>query len=479
MNRFKTEPMAHQLEALRQLTNKRAYGLLMEQGTGKTKVCIDDQVRLYYDNIIDRALVVAPNNVHFNWIDQEIPKHWPEQADLYSFAYEKGLDWQRPISGQMTICAISYDSLITKHGAAFAQAFLSSNKSMMVLDESHYAKNPTAARTKAILNLRKQTAVRRILTGTAIANSPFDLYSQFSFLDPAILRTSSYFAFKAEYAEMLPASHGLIQKLRPGVQPGGRVPQIVAKTPEGEPKYKNLEKLQRLIAPHSFRVLKKDCLDLPEKVYSVLPFELSRRQRKLYDDFRERLRSDFFGDMMTLESKLIAYGKLQQITSGYMIHNGSVIPLFDKPTDNPRLKCLLEFLDDNHEPTIIWAKYIEEINALMEVLPNAARYDGSTLQGDRRRIVEDFQGGKYQYIVANPAAGATGITLTRAERSIYYSNSFNLVHRQQSEDRNHRIGTKGNVLYFDLVARDTIDEKIARSLQMKKEIAMTINGDDL
>jgi SNF2 family DNA or RNA helicase len=79
-----------------------------------------------------------------------------------------------------------------------------------------------------------------------------------------------------------------------------------------------------------------------------------------------------------------------------------------------------------------------------------------------------------RFFVANPQAGGTGLTLTAANTAIYFSNSFSLEERLQSEDRCHRIGTKEPVVYIDLVAADTVDERIAAALQSKAATAEEI-----
>lgn len=475
MFNFTTQPMAHQLEAFRRMADRSAYALLMEQGTGKTKVEIDDILRLYLSGHIDRALVIAPNNVHWNWVDKEIPTHWAPEVDINSFTYEKD-KIPKIARGQMTLAAISYDQLITPHGYHFAQSFLSTRRSIIVLDESQRIKNPTAKRTKKVLSLRQLSDFRRILSGTFVPNSPFDAFSQFMFLDPTILRTSSFFAFKAEYAEMLQPTHGLIKHIQ---GQGGRVPQVVARDREGMPKYRNLDRLQRLIAPHSFRVLKSECLDLPPKVYQDIPFNMTPSQQNIYNRARKEMRAVLDDSNVTIQNKLVLLGKLQQITSGFIFdEQGKPHRIHANPLDNPRLKALLDTVTEDPKPTIIWAKFTQEIDDITPHLSGAARYDGRSTREERRDAVDGFQAGKYMYLVANPSSDVrVGLTLTRAEQTIYHSCGFNLEHRLQSEDRNHRIGTTGTVVYYDLVARGSIDTKIARALQQKRNISAQINGD--
>lgn len=504
--RFKTKPMAHQLNALDSMKGKAAFALLMEQGTGKTKVIIDDAARLWAEHKIDALLVVAPNGVHIKWVTSELPKHMPDWCPFIGAYYLSGgskrhtatIDrlFEPRAARTLRVLTINYEAVTTNDGIKLIDRFTNAFRCYAVADESQRIKTPSSQRTKAMLKRRARYPVRRIMTGTPMTNAPFDVFSQFSFLDPTILRTQSYAAFKAEYADMLPAHSALVQNI---VAKNGlhRIPQIVARDREGQPVYRNLEKLQRLIAPHSFRVLKKDCLDLPDKVYDVLTFELTPRQRQIYDQITKDSRIEFdklvagWHDkdeqakrMLILQARIQIIAKQQQITSGYMIlEEGNTVRLFDDVMKNPRNVVLMETIEDTQGKVIIWAPHTDKINQIIECLRRAyddkdvVRYDGGTAKKDRMDMVDRFQDGAARFFVGNPASGGTGLTLSAAETAIYYSNSFNLEHRIQSEDRNHRIGTTSKVTYYDIEAVDTIDHIIIQSNQAKQKLADIITGD--
>ena len=524
--RFKTKPMAHQLQGFKLLEGKAGYALLMEQGTGKTKVAIDDAARCWGDGTIDALLVVAPNGVHAKWVTIELPKHMPDWCPFVSAFFSAGATKKHQASIEalfdttpkgeprpLRVLTMNYEALSTKEGVALLDRFTQTFNAMCVVDESQRIKNPKAVRTEVLTKRRRRFPRRRILSGTPITKAPFDAFAQFYFLDPTILRTESYTAFKTEYAEMLPDDHYLVKKLQRGAwakkdgSPSKRVPQIIARDSDGDPVYRNLEKLQRLIAKHSFRVLKKDCLDLPEKIYDTIPFEMTPRQADIYHRMERERRAELLAvidgleragkkEGMTLEdalmagrelivaNKLSAMAKLQQITCGYLkLEDGEVVRMFKKVMDNPRNQVLMESVEDCEGSIIFWAPHRDKIDQIIECLregydaKHILRYDGAVGKKERLQVIDDFQGGKARFFVGNPASGGTGLTLTIAETSYYYSNSFDLEHRLQSEDRNHRIGTTGHVRYFDLEAIGTIDRRIVESNQAKKAIADIITGD--
>jgi len=479
-----TEPMNHQSIALGLMKDRAYYGLFMEQGTGKTWCLLADAERLFEAGEIEAMLVVAPNGVHTNWVRREIPQHMsvPRLARVWkSGAGKKYTAWMREVlqpskKKRLRIFAINIDALITKKGYAFVLEFISSYKTYMVVDESQRIKNPKAGRTAAAMKLRPHASFTRIATGTPITNAPVDVFSQMEFLKAGLLGTTSHRAFVAEYAELMRPDHPMMQSM---IERNPRVAraQIVARDSQGRPKWRNLSKLQRLLEPHTYRVKKEDCLDLPPKIYKTHYFELSPGQKKAYKLMKKELRMELPDEVVPVQA-LSSGTKLQQITSGFMLHEGEAHYVAD---DNTRLKALINLIEDIDGQFIIWARFIEEIRAILEMLRKnkieAAAYYGEVNIADRDAAVDNFQAGSIRAFVGNPQAAGSGLTLTAAQTAIYYSNNFNLEYRLQSEDRCHRKGTKGNVVYIDLVAEDSIDETIAIALQRKSDMAAAIVGD--
>lgn len=488
--RFKTQPYAHQIEYLQRWSDREAVGITAEMGTGKTWMIINDVASKWGASECDAMLVLAPNGVQRAWHHIEIPRHMPDWVKYESVEwiqstkkeYKKQLEsiFDVKESKPLRILTMNWEALQSKRGFEFAERFCSClSKVMIVCDESDAIKNPKAARTKALFKLKKFSKFRRIVTGTMINNSPFDAFTQLSFLDENILGTTSFYSFKAEYADMLQDNDPLVRSIRSKISSGSSFygnPQIVAKNEDGTPIYKNLDKLNALIKSNCYRVSKKDCLDLPDKIYKNIFFDLTDQQKIIYKEAKERCRLVFESETTTF-NKLVAFGKLSQITSGYYMHPLSLDPIRIQG-ENPKLDILVEQvlkIIENKEKVIIWAKYRIEIEDIFLKLKkhaiNIVQYHGGTSSDCRKRSIDDFERGDAQVFLGNPQAAGIGITLVSASHVIYFSNSFSLRNRLQSEDRAHRIGQTKNVSYVNIAAKDTIDEDIIKSLINKKSIA--------
>lgn len=485
---MKTRGMRHQLVALERMAQRKEFALFMEQGTGKTWTLLADVERLYAKGEIEALLVVAPNGVHLNWVNREIPSHmegnivaraWRSGAGVRHTRELEDLFKPRPRGEPvpLRVLAINIDALVTKKGYEFCERFLLSARAAIVLDESSRIKNPDAARTKALFKLRRLASYARIASGTPITNAPTDVFAQMEFLASGLLGTTSYRAFVAEYAELLTNDHPLMQGMTRR-NPKAAFAQVVARNRDGSPRWRNLDKLQRLLEPHSFRVLKRDCLDLPEKIYKTIPFELGAEQRRAYDKLQGELRLDLGDNIELPVSELAALVKLQQITSGF-VNTPFGIRYFSE--NNPRLRALMDAIEDVSGKFIIWARFHEELDAVTKALAEAGvscvQYHGGVSRIDRETAVDSFQTGEARAFVGQPQSGGIGLTLTAAETVIYFSNDFDLETRLQSEDRAHRIGTRRNVVYIDLTAENTIDEQISRNLRRKQRTAALILGD--
>lgn len=492
---MKTKPMGQQREALARMEGKRNYALFMEQGTGKTWTLLADAERAYSAGKIDAVLVVAPKGVHTNWILREIPAHmegdiiaryWTKAGGVKGRKRMEEVFNPRAVGGvvPLRVFAINIDAVNTKDGFDFARRFLRATKCMMIVDESSRIKNPSAKRTEKVIELGRLATARRIATGTPITRAPVDVYSQMDFLKEGLLGTTSYRAFVAEYTELMGADHPMMQNM---IQknPKAAYAQVPVKDKSGRPQYRNLDKLQAYLAPHSYRVLKADCLDLPPKVYTTRYFEMDGAQRVVYDTLERDSRIVLTDGTISPVKKLAALMKLQQVTSGYVM---VPIPGQDPEmrfvaANNPRLETFLDMTEDLDDETsmIVWARFRPEIDAITDGLKRLGKtfveYHGGVNDADRESAVNDFQSGAAQFFVGNAQSGGIGLTLTRAEQVVYYSNSFDLEHRLQSEDRAHRIGQRKTVLYTDLAAIDTIDQPIARSLQLKQDVAAEVLGD--
>ena len=469
--KFKTKPYAHQLKALEMSCNKEVFAYFMEMGTGKSKVLLDNISMLYDKGKINGALIVAPKGVYKNWLESEIPEH------LVDHIQKKAILWQALINQKqktklnslfkseidLHILIMNVEAFSTKKGVEFASRFLNSHNALMAIDESTTIKNPSAKRTKALVALGKQAKYRRILTGSPVTKSPLDLYKQCEFLDIWLLGHQSYYSFRTRYAIMKTANFN------------GRSVQIVTG-------YHNLEELAEKLKPFSYRVLKDECLDLPSKTYMKRVVQLSLEQKKLYEQMKRLALAEMNGKMVTTATALTQLMCLHQITCGHFKADDDSI----QEIKNNRIDELMELIDEVEGKAVIWAHYRYDIATIVREIEkqypgSVMTYYGDTTSEDRQRAIKEIQNpeSKVRFLVGTPQTGGYGITLTGASTMIYYSNGYDLEKRQQSEARIDRIGQKKPMTYIDILAEDTIDEKIVKALRKKVNIATQVMGEEL
>jgi len=334
----------------------------------------------------------------------------------------------------------------------------------MAVDESTTIKNPGAIRTKTILDLGANVKYKRILTGSPVTKSPLDLFTQCYFLDPWLLEQRSYYSFKTRYA------------ITKQINVSGRRVEIVAG-------YRNLPELSNQLKPFSFRCLKDDCLDLPEKTYMKRIIQLTPEQQKVYDQMKKMALAELNGKLTTTATVITQLMRLQQITAGHFKSDDGSI----QKIKNNRLDELLDVLSEMEGKAVIWAHWRHDIEIIVEALKkeygdnSVVTYFGDTSTDDRQKAIRSIQDkdSPVRFIVGTPQTGGYGITLTGASTMIYFSNGYDLEKRQQSEARIDRIGQTRNMTYIDIIAEKTIDEKIVTALRNKVNIASKVMGEEL
>ena len=472
--KFKTKPYDHQRTALNHAGDRDAFGFFMEMGTGKSKVLIDNLGSLFLDGKCNFALIIAPKGVYRNWVAKEIPEHMSDDVPTRVIRWvsspnktqRKELDSIKEVYSGLTVFVMNVEAFSTVKGqtAGLWLAKRFGQYGMIAIDESTTIKNHKAKRTKALMKIASGFKYRRLLTGSPVTKSPLDVYSQCEFLRPGLLGYDSYWAFQGRYA--------VVQKKTMGAH---AFQQIVG--------YKNLDELTERLDQFSYRVLKKDCLDLPDKTYTARYIALTKEQRQMYERIqREALMLFENGEMVTAPAVITQLLRLQQLMSGHLKTDDGTMMTF--PTK--RMDALEEIMEEHSGKAIIWSRFRHDIVSIVEMLKkkfgehSAAGYFGDTGDEERNDIVRNFQDPKHplKYFVGNPATAGYGLTLTEADLVVYYANDFNLETRIQSEDRAHRIGQKNPVTYIDLISEGTIDEKIVQSLRAKIDIGAKVLGEE-
>lgn len=478
MNLTKTTSYAHQLKIIEESKDRSYAGYFMEQGTGKTHVTIAVAAHLFLASKIEAVLVLAPNGVHDNWAINEIPTHCglPEtQRELLTWhasdgvrkrnAFEHGLQNIGP--GRLTYILANVESLRTKAFMELMEKYLikgsifdtpTTTKWMMVIDESTVIKSMKADVTKAAIKLGSHAMYRRILTGTPVTQGPMDLFSQCRFLGKDILPYNSQTAFKCEFVIEQAVDLG------PG-RP--RFNKIVG--------YRNQDKLARLLLPFTWRVMKADCLDLPEKIYQTRYVELTPEQKRVYKELVRTSLATVDDGTVTVLHAITLMLRCQQVALGYVTNDEKIITTIPSNRINV-LRDLISEMAENPK-VIIFCRFREDVKQVVEALRldypehRSVQFHGDIDSDLRSEAVRSFQEEQtVRFFVATKAA-ARGLTLTAATQVVYYSQDFSLEARLQSEDRAHRIGQKSSVVYTNLVARGTVDEKVISALMKKQEVA--------
>ena len=471
--KFKTKPYGHQLDALKASWDKEVFAYFMEMGTGKSKVLLDNAAILYDKGEINALLLIAPKGVYKNWFDSEIPTHLVDHIDKKMVLWKssdksikqiKKLNTLFEPGSDLRILIMNVESFSSGNGSEFAYKFLSAHpKSMVAIDEATTIKTPTSNRTKNILKLSNHCKYRRILTGSPVTKSPLDLYSQCAFLDPWLLDHQSFYTFKSRYS--------ICKK----IEVNGRRIEIVVG-------YRNLPELSDKVKTFSQRVLKEDCLDLPEKTFVKHYVELTKEQKKVYEQMKKEAIAFLDGKMQSTATVMTQLMRLHQITCGHFTADDGTIK--DLPCS--RLGELMDILEKIEGKTIIWSHYTHDVKRIIAEIKkvygedSVVDYYGATDTDSRSANIKKFQtDDRCRFFVGTTHTGGYGITLTAGSNMVYFSNGYDLEKRQQSEARIDRIGQTKKMTYIDIMAQDTIDERIVKALRSKVNIANAIMDEDI
>ena len=478
----------HQAQAFLQSRDEEAFAYLCGLGSGKSSLGVNVAGWLFETGKIDACAIIAPNGVHRQWINQQIPEHLPDRIPRISAywsanarkAEKEALEALWEPADAVRFLAMNVEGFSTDKPKNYLNKFLGLFRTLLIVDESTRIATPGAKRTKAILNLSKKAPYRRILTGQPIPNGPLNFYSQYKFLDPEILGIRTYSAFKHTYADW--------EERKTNYNSKGTFSKLV--------NYKNLDDLQKRIDPYTFRVRTEECVDLPSKVYETREVELGSSQRRVYQDLinegvaalvdeqgekqapEDALLAMLMNEVPTVEvnNALTLLLRCQQVLGNWAVDNDGNMHQIEKT--NRRLNTLLETLQEVDGQTIVWARFRHELAEIEEALDKqgytVVSYHGGVDSQQRQEAVEKFQNGEAQIFLGNPQAGGIGLNLTAATVMIFYSSDFSLDTREQAEARFYRIGSDKPVTIVDLVAPGTVDTRIAEALQSKAQTAKEV-----
>jgi len=453
---------AHQEETVEFLMQRKNAAVLSEQGTGKTRSVIEFVNRKFPFRDF-RILVVCPATLINVW-KEEIMKF----ADHHDHFVLRGSTMHKRLEAVKKFrpgwYIINYEGL---RAIRKKSNFLAGGRdwSVVVADEMTRIKNPEAKQSKAMHDFSRNggnfNPIRIGLTGTPITQSPLDAFSQFKFVEPRLFG-DKFYSFRNRYAVME----------RKFVS--GRSFNIVSG-------YQHTEEITKKMFEVSIRHTKKQCLDLPDKVYQKIRVDWTPATRKVYKELGQEMISQLEdGAIVAVGNALAKLAKLRQVCGGFVYGTDKTTEITAKPE---KITTMLEVIEDTPGQLLVWACFKKDLDNICKALDdNSVSFSRVTGEEDfeeRAKAVRSLQEGKVKVVVAQSGVAQYGLTMTAAETAIFYSQGFSVEERMQAEDRNHRIGTKNAVRYIDLVMTDSVDESISEVLRKKKSVAKKMTRADL
>ena len=530
---FKTVPFPHQLEAFNRFKDHHYFALLADMGTGKSKIAIDICA---YKNLLDqtdRVLIIAPNSVHPQWLDEQFPVHCPIPWRGFSYSSNKTLTFLRSMdrffretkeSTRLSVFTLNFEAFVRPTGLELARRFINTSRKnpVIIVDEASRIKNPSAKTVKNIKKLRDfyPQSVRIIITGTPAAKSPVDMWSIYDFLKRYYMGCS-YLAFQHEHAIMVkqllkikdrtitvdklldPDTFKKVQLLIKNNDMGNGIEYetvqlilrrfgmsekdfwFMASSTEFT-RFKNIKKLQEKIAPITFSVSKKECLDLPDKIYKQVDLKLNVEQKNLIQNLAKYSVAMYNGQELTIEVKALLGMRVLQICGGFFSHHTDIEGKFEAEPikgKNAKLEFIKEDLQEiGEQQFMVWAVFSPELQLLYNTLNKdyaVGILDGSVDKKDRQDVVKAFKAGELQGLISHPEVGGYGLNLQGAGVQYWYSRNYRTEARLQAEDRSHRIGTTVSPIYKDLVYNVNFEQRVLQSLKEGLDLNMQFLSKDI
>jgi len=482
------KPFKHQTEGTRLLVDHPEFCLFDEMGTGKTRTVIDAMSWLYRLGRVGTVLVVAPAAVRSVWDGKDTGeiKQWCMEP-YYAMRYDKKPVRPVPPEHRSSLWWIvtNYEFLRSQSRMAHLEALLhvSPEPLALVLDESSQIKTRTTLQTKAIRHLRQRASRVVLMNGTPVANNLMDFWSQLNILNPAIVDRQTYWQFRNTYAKM----------------GGFKAKQVVGyREPQTSQFLSGLSRWVR-------RVEKKDCLDLPPKLYTQVEVALDGEAWRMYQEMETEFvawaKTSTLTESSPTASALSSLDRAREATeetpaASVAVHGATRVLRLSQLTsgligmelDQPpvvvgdhKLDAFMDWQDAVSGQILVWCRFRVEIQRLYDALIKGAgrpayRVWGGQSDKERQHQINEFKRHPDAVLIGQPQAGGWGLNLAEASTVVYLSNDYNLVTRLQSEDRAHRANSRRPVTYVDFLATTpeggrTIDHVVMRALKRKEDLA--------
>lgn len=427
----------------------------MEMGTGKTMTAM-----AYAGSLKDvrRILIICPKIslrvwereyerfANYNYIFRAITGTAKKRVDAMNELIQEDSNYEK------LIACINYEYV-----PIFEKILDEWKPDLIICDESHKIKSSTANQTKAIIRLGKKAKNKMCLTGTPLTNNVVDFFSQYKFLDSSILG-DSLVAFKNKYIIT------------------GFFNEYIKPNPA------TFEELKYRLGAISYRVTKEECLDLPPYQDVIIPITLDSAKMKKYKEF-EREFVVWLNEQtqITAEQALTQTLKLRQLTGGFCY---DISPLGNRNIvnfDESKADACIELIEDivsAGNKVIVFAEFRAEIEKIFKMCTDAnikaVTYYGGSSDKMKDEAYDMFVNGDAMVFIGQIESAGISITLTNAKYTIFYSTGYKYGSYDQARSRMHRKGQTQKCTYYHLIATDTIDEKICKSLESKEYLAQTI-----
>ena len=361
-------------------------------------------------------------------------------------------------TGPARVVVTNFEVLVSEFDQV--KLFLQTRNVAIIIDESAKLKNPDAKLTKTFFELSTLFKKRVIMTGTPVANRPYDIWAQIFFLDQGKSLGTDFKSFKKET--------DLSNKLSRDEDLQNSFEDVVSG-------------IHAKIKDFSVRETKNSgIIELPDKVYIKETVNFAAEQKALYDRVREELKIEIVKDGQLVEDDSSAIVKrllrLVQVTSNPRLVDDS---FSGESAKEAVLDRLIHEILANGEKCIVWSSFIENINYFCQkyVELGSVKIHGGMNMTDRNRSVERFYTDDYRVLFATPASAKEGLTLTMANHVIFYDRGFSLDDYLQAQDRIHRISQKKTCYIHNIIVNESIDEWVDVLLKSKQNAAFLAQGD--
>ena len=445
----------YQHEAFEAVKDLNYSAIFHEQGLGKTKIAIDLSLYWLQKKDIDTVMIVTK---------KQLVKNWQDEFKFHTHLKTVVLNTDRSnnyyiLNGISKVILTNFETIEIEKERI--ELFLKLRNVAIIIDESTKLKNPDSNLTKCFFDLSELFRIKVIMTGTPVANRPYDIWSQIYFLDNGISLGNDFKSFKKK--------HDLNNKLN--------------SDDEAREQFEvNVGSIFEKIHTFCVRETKKSCgIELPEKLFILANAKFEKEQeciyRKVIQDCMVEITKKGEKILDVDEECLKRLLRLNQIAS-----NPRLIDECYNKTSGKEIVLdeLINEIINNNEKCIVWSCYIGNIDYFTEKYKDygAVKIHGSMTIEERNRSVDLFKNNQNaKLLFATPQAAKEGLTLTVANNAIFYDRTFNLDDYLQAQDRIHRISQKKKCIIYNILMENSIDNWIDALLKAKQNAAWLTQGD--